>query len=138
MPQDSPEACTQRYAECVARGDLEGVGRIFEASARVLSDEGLLVTGREAICALHAEFVRRHPHIEVKLHRVISLGDDLSIVRSSWMFRDLLPSGEITPNSGVSLNVLRRQPDARWCIAFCEVHHAGASREGPPEGAPLD
>ncbi len=138
MPQHSPEACVQYYVECLARGDLEGVGRIFEAEARVMTDEGLLVTGREAIRALHAVFVGRHPKVEVKPQRVILVGDDLALLSSSWSFRDLLPSGEIAPNSGASLSVLRKQEDGRWCVAYCDVHHGHSSGGGPPEHIPLD
>lgn len=128
MQQDTPEIATRRFAACVGRGDLQGAGEIFEESATVISDEGVVVTGREAICGILAAFVASRPALDVRIDRVIHFADDLAVVYNQWLFRGLEPDGAVTPNAGASFTVLRRHPDGLWRLAFSDVDHGGLPR----------
>ena len=128
MHRDTPEACTQRFADCVGRGDLDGVAEIFEPSASILSDGGTVVRGSRTIRAAMAAFVESRPLLDVKLERVIDAGDDLSIVYNQWRFRGMEPEGEVALNVGTALTVLRRRADGPWRIVFSDVNYTGRTR----------
>jgi ketosteroid isomerase-like protein len=98
-----PEDVTRLVAERLNAGDAAGVAALYEPQAVLAYPADRPVTGREAIQAIYQQMAEAG----VKF----ALEAPLPIVR----FEDLaLTSTRSADNTGVRVQVLRRQPDGSW------------------------
>jgi ketosteroid isomerase-like protein len=98
-----PEEVTRLVAERLNAGDAAGVAALYEPQAVLAYPADRPVTGREAIQAVY----QRMAGAGVKF----ALETPLPTVR----FEDLaLTSTRSAGNTGVRVQVLRRQPDGSW------------------------
>jgi ketosteroid isomerase-like protein len=98
-----PEDVTRLVAERLNAGDAAGVAALYEQQAVLAYPADRPVTGREAIQAIYQSMVDAGLRFAVET--------PLPTVR----FEDLaLTSTRSADNTGVRVQVLRRQPDGSW------------------------
>ena len=98
-----PEDVTQLVTERLNAGDAAGVAALYEPQAVLAYPAGRPVTGRVAIQAIYQELADAGVKFAVEA--------PLPTVR----FEDLaLTSTRSADNTGVRIQVLRRQPDGSW------------------------
>ncbi len=98
-----PEDVTRLVSERLNAGEAEGVAALYEPDAVLAYPADRPVTGREAIQAIYQQMA----DAGVKF----ALETPLPTVR----FEDLeLTSTRSVDNTGVRVQVLRRQPDGSW------------------------
>jgi uncharacterized protein (TIGR02246 family) len=98
-----PEEVTRLVAERLNAGDAAGVAALYEPQAVLAYPAGRPVTGREAIQAIYQEMA----DVGVKF----AVETPLPTVR----FENLaLTSTRSADNTGIRVQVLRRQPDGSW------------------------
>lgn len=98
-----PKDVTRLVAERLNAGDAAGVAALYEPYAVLAYPADRLVTGREAIQAMYQQMVDAGVKFAIEA--------PLPTVR----FEDLaLTSTRSADNTGVRVQVLRRQPDGSW------------------------
>lgn len=98
-----PEDVTRLVAERVNAGDAAGAAALYEPDAVLAYPADRPTTGREAIEAIYQRLVDARANFGTET--------PLPTVR----FEDLaLTSTRSTDNTGVRVQVLRRQPDGSW------------------------
>jgi ketosteroid isomerase-like protein len=98
-----PEEVTRLVAERLNAGDAAGVAALYEPGAVLAYPADRPVTGREAIQGIYQQMVDAGARFAIEA--------PLPTVR----FEDLaLTSTRSADNTGVRVQVLRRQPDGSW------------------------
>ncbi|MGO8961293.1 MAG: YybH family protein [Streptosporangiaceae bacterium] len=98
-----PEDVTRLVAERLNAGDAAGVAALYEPDAVLAYPADRLVTGRDAIRAIYQQLADAGVKFAIEA--------PLPTVR----FEDLaLTSTRSADNTGVRVQVLRRQPDGSW------------------------
>ena len=98
-----PEDVTRLVAERLNAGDAAGVAALYEPEAVLAYPADRPVTGREAIQAIYQQIVDAGVRFAIE--------SPLPTVR----FEDLaLTSTRSADNTGLRVQVLRRQPDGSW------------------------
>jgi len=98
-----PEDVTRLVAERLNAGDAAGVAALYEPEAVLAYPADRPVTGREAIQAIYQQMVDAGVRFAIE--------SPLPTVR----FEDLaLTSTRSADNTGLRVQVLRRQPDGSW------------------------
>ena len=98
-----PEDVTRMIAERLNAGDAAGVAALYEPQAVLAYPAGRPVTGRQAIQAIYQQMADAGMKFAIET--------PLPTVR----FENLaLTSTRSADNTGVRVQVLRRQPDSSW------------------------
>jgi uncharacterized protein (TIGR02246 family) len=98
-----PEVVTRLVAERLNAGDAAGVAALYEPDAVLAYPPGQQTTGREAIKAVY----QRMADAGVKF--------GIEIPLPTVRFEELaLTSTRSADNTGIRVQVLRRQPDGSW------------------------
>src|SRR6266542_7004907 len=109
-----PEEVTRLVAERLNAGDAAGVAALYEPEAVLAYPADRPTTGREAIRAVYQQLVDAGV--------TFSIETPLPTVR----FEDLaLTSTRSADNTGVRVQVLRRQPDGSWLRIRSEERRVG-------------
>lgn len=107
------EAMTQAFN----KGDIDAVMRTYEPSAAVVAQPGVLVTGPTALRAMFANFVAVKAHFTFHGHEVLQAGD-LAVHFTPWHMTGVGPDGSVIASAGLSVAVLRRQPNGGWLMVI--------------------
>ena len=113
------EECQQlldHYVFCYRKGDAAGCASIYVLEAELYSPFGAPAIGRQAIEAMHKEWVEEIA--EDKEIIVLSAGGNDEL---GWCVARF---SEGTTGSGFSMNILARQPDGHWAITHCSLNEA--------------
>jgi ketosteroid isomerase-like protein len=102
-------------------GDVDGIMRTYEPGAVVVGAPGAPVTGFPALRAMFAGFIAAKAHFTFLGHEVIQ-ADDLALHLTPWRMAGVAPDGKAIEASGLSVAVLRRQPDGRWLMVIDDPH----------------
>ena len=101
-----PEDVTRLVAQRLNAGDAAGVAALYEPQAVLAYPAGRPVTGRQAIQAIYQQMADAGVKFAIET--------PLPTVR----FENLaLTSTRSADNTGVRVQVLRRQPDGSWLLA---------------------
>ena len=98
-----PEDVTQLLTERLNAGDAAGVAALYEPQAVLACPADRPVTGRVAIQAIYQQMVDVGVKFDIETPLPTVTFDDLA-----------LTSTRSTDNTGVRVQVLRRQPDGSW------------------------
>jgi uncharacterized protein (TIGR02246 family) len=99
------------------QGDLEGVLRTYEPLAVVVGQPGVPVQGEAHLRAMFADFIAAKAHFDFGGHEVTVAGD-LAVHLTSWKMSGVAPDGSPLAGAGLSIAVLRRQPDDTWLMVI--------------------
>jgi uncharacterized protein (TIGR02246 family) len=103
--------------EAFQRGDIPAILRTYEPGAVVLGAPGEPSSGAPALRALFAGFIALKPVFTYAGHEVVQ-AEDLALHIAPWQMTGTAPDGSQLQQRGLSLAVLRRQPDGRWLMVI--------------------
>lgn len=99
------------------KGDIDGIMRTYEPGAVVVGEPGTPITGTPALRAMFAGFIAAKAHFTFLGHEVIQ-AEDVALHLTPWRMAGVAPDGTAVEASGLSVAVLRRQPDGRWLMVI--------------------
>jgi len=99
------------------KGDIPAILRTYEHGAVVVGEPGKPLTGQAALRAMFAAFIAVKPEFTYSGHDVV-IADDLALHLSPWQMSGFAPDGTAVRHKGLSVAVLRRQPDGRWLMVI--------------------
>ncbi len=112
--QDICQALLDEYVSQYRAGNAVGCAAAYSTDAELYSPFGPPAIGRDAIAATHVEWVQENA--QSKQIEVLKAGHTGDLGWCVANFR------EDTSESGISLNVLARQPDGRWLITHTSLN----------------
>jgi len=107
----------QRMTAAFQEGDIEGVMSSYELGAVVVFEPGKPVSDPAALREAFAQWFAFQPRFTYAGHEVFATGD-LAVHIAPWTMQGTTPDGEPINASGLSVAVLRRQPDGRWLLVI--------------------
>jgi ketosteroid isomerase-like protein len=99
------------------QGDIDGIMQTYEPGAVVVGEPGTPVSGTPALRAMFAGFIAAKAHFTFLGHEVFQ-ADDVALHLTPWRMAGVAPDGTAIVASGLSVAVLRRQPDGRWLMVI--------------------
>ena len=98
-------------------GDIDGIMRTYEPGAVVVGEPGTPLSGTPALRAMFAGFIAAKAHFTFLGHEVIQAAD-IALHLTPWRMAGVAPDGTAVAASGLSVAVLRRQPDDTWLMVI--------------------
>jgi len=111
----SPTEVIERFAELMARGELEGALALYEEDAAFVPEPGRVLQGKEAIRTALERFVALRPTMTGTIEKVVTAGDT-ALVINDWSLSGTDPDGNPVDMAAKSADVLRRRADGTWGI----------------------
>lgn len=111
------------------RGDIAGILHTYEPGAVVVGEPGAPISGTPALEAMFSRFIAAQARFTFTGHEVIHAGD-LALHLAPWRMSGLAPDGSPLEASGLSVAVLRRQPDGRWLMVI-DQPYGDSLQSGP-------
>jgi len=97
------------------RGDIPAILRTYEPGAVVVGAPGKPLSGEPALRALFGDFIALKPVFTYAGHEVVRAGE-LALHLAPWQMTGTAPDGSQLQQRGLSVALLRRQPDGRWLM----------------------
>ena len=104
------------FAARLATGDVDGLLALYEPEAVFEPALGSVLRGVEQIRPALAELAALHPTIEYAGEPDCVVVDGIAMVANTWTLTARLPDGGTLRQTGLSADVLRRQPDGSWRV----------------------
>jgi uncharacterized protein (TIGR02246 family) len=117
MLAKTPEDTDRLFAEALNAGRIDDLVALYEPQATLMPSPGRLVTGSAAIREALAQFVAARPRMSLT-PRVVAQSGDLAVVTAKWDLTMTGPDGKPASMTGKSIEVVRRQSDARWLFVI--------------------
>lgn len=119
MTQEQNEVLSTILAmtEFFHKKDIAGVMSSYEANAVIVFEPGKPVSDRAAVIAGFNGFFALNPKFTYSGHEVFVNGD-LAMHFAPWTMTGKTPDGKEVGQAGLSVVVLRKQPDGKWLMVF--------------------
>jgi uncharacterized protein (TIGR02246 family) len=111
------QAAVDAMTAAFAAHDVDGIMAAYEPAAVVVGEPGRPVAGDAALRALFAGFIAVDPRFTFFAHEIVQAGD-LAVHLNTWRLDGRAPDGTPVEQHGLSVAVLRRQPDGRWLLVI--------------------
>jgi uncharacterized protein (TIGR02246 family) len=98
-------------------GNVDGVLATYEPGAVVVGEPGNPASGTPQLRALFERFVAINPKFEFVRHEIVQ-ADDIALHLNTWKMTGTAPDGSPIQDGGLSVVVLRRQPDGKWLMVI--------------------
>jgi uncharacterized protein (TIGR02246 family) len=131
---DAIVSTIQSMTDAVQSGDIPAILRAYEPAGVVVGEPGKPVSGQAALAAMFAAFIAVKPAFTYAGHDVVVAGD-LALHLAPWTMKGVAPDGTLVRQTGLSVAVLRRQPDGRWLMVIDHPHGDALLKEGAPAPA---
>jgi uncharacterized protein (TIGR02246 family) len=119
MPVFHPREIHTLFVEAFNRADVKALIELYEPGA-ILVVGSEIVKGRDSIRVAYQDILSGGGRMELEARTVLESGDGLAMLHASWtIHRD----GQT--RSGLSTEVVRRQPDGRWLFVLDEPRTPG-------------
>jgi uncharacterized protein (TIGR02246 family) len=109
----TPEQVLEAVVEGINTGDFDLLLSLYESGAAFATQPGTLSHGLGGICEALERFVALNGKLDLKVNRVLEVGD-LALVVGEWSFAGTGPEGEPIKLAARNADVLRRQRDGSW------------------------
>jgi uncharacterized protein (TIGR02246 family) len=113
----NPIDTVNQLIEARSRGDIEAAAGYYEPEATIIAMPGTVVSGMNAIRAVLTRFASLKGDFQRGKHQIIESGD-LAFYYSDWSMHMMDQTGKPIQMNGRTADVLRRQEDGNWLIAF--------------------
>lgn len=118
MNQESQILATiEEMTSSFNRGEIDRVMATYERGAVVMGEPNVAVSGDAALREMFAGFVAAQAQFSFGGHEVVQAGD-LALHLTPWKMQGAGPDGSPMAASGLSVAVLRKQPDGRWLMVI--------------------
>lgn len=101
--------------------DIAGVMASYETEATVVFEPGSPISDSAQLEQMFAGMAAVNPVFDYAGHEVIVNGD-IAIHIAPWSMNGKTPDGQELAQSGLSIAVLRRQPDGSWKMVIDNPH----------------
>ena len=99
------------FLEAFNAGNIDSLVALYEPNA-VLVVKGQPVKGLPAIRAAYESILARRSRMTLKTHSVVMFDETLAVLHGDWTVEAATVEGGT--RSGLSTEVVRRQPDGSW------------------------
>ncbi|MEO3416976.1 DUF4440 domain-containing protein [Roseovarius sp. CAU 1744] len=100
-----------------AQADIDKVMSTYEPNAVIMFEPGVGLSDEEAIRQGFTEFASLNPSFTYGEHQVVVAGD-VGLHISPWKMNGTTPDGNPMELGGLSVAVLRKQPDGKWLMVI--------------------
>lgn len=123
MTQDEKDvlALVQTMTRSFEEGDLDTVMKTYEDNQTIMFQPGEAVSDGAAARQIFEQFAAVSPKFSYSGHEVIVEGD-LAVHIAPWQMNGRDPEGNPVTGGGLSIAVLRRQPDGSWKMVIDNPH----------------
>lgn len=97
--------------------NIDGIMATYEPGAVVVGQPGSPTSGTPALRDLFRQFIALDPRFTFTDQEVIQAGD-IALHFNTWKMTGKAPDGSAVEQGGLSVVVLRRQPDGRWLMVI--------------------
>jgi uncharacterized protein (TIGR02246 family) len=112
MQGDDPASIHSRFQEAFNAGDIDSLVALYEPNA-VLVVNGQSLVGHASIRAAYEGFLARRGRMTLKTRFVVRFEETLAVLHGDWVLEGR-GTQEGGSNRGLSIEVVRRQPDGSW------------------------
>lgn len=102
-------------------GDLDTVMQTYEADQTIMFEPGKPVSDAKGARMAFEQFLTVSPKFSYSGHEVIVEGD-IAVHIAPWQMTGTGPDGKPVEAAGLSIAVLRRQPDESWKMVIDNPH----------------
>jgi ketosteroid isomerase-like protein len=113
----NPIDTVNQLIEARSRGDIDAAAAFYEPEATIIAMPGTIVSGMNAIRAVLTRFASLKGNFHRGKHQLIEAGN-LAFYYSDWSMDLIDQTGKAIQMNGRTADVLRRQEDGSWLIAF--------------------
>ncbi|MFN0192034.1 MAG: YybH family protein [Aestuariivirga sp.] len=117
MNQSQIQSTIDANAAAVSAQDIEGVLATYEPGAVLVGQPGKPAMGTPALREAFKYFLALEPKIAITNQEVHQAGD-IALHSYTWKMSGKAPDGTAVEQSGLSVIVLRKQPDGRWLMVI--------------------
>jgi uncharacterized protein (TIGR02246 family) len=117
MDTNQPLSTVLAMTAAFQKGDISTVLRAYEPGAVVVGEPGQPLQGEAALREMFAAFMSVQPKFIYAGHDVVQAGD-VALHIAPWQMSGVDPAGRPVQAHGLSVAVLRRQPDGRWLMVI--------------------
>lgn len=111
------QSTIDRNNSAVSARDIEGILATYEPNAVLVGQPGKPTMGTPAIRESFKQFLALDPKIAITSHDVIQAGD-IALHSYTWKMSGKAPDGASVEQGGLSVVVLRKQPNGRWLMVI--------------------
>ncbi len=104
----------ERMTTDLRHGNVDAVMTAYEPGAAIAFQPGTSVSDAAAARAAFAELAALNPDFSYDAGHEVIVAGDLAIHFAPWNLMATAPNGEAITDTGLSVAVLRRQPDGAW------------------------
>jgi ketosteroid isomerase-like protein len=101
----------------VAAGNIDAILATYEASAAMMAQPGMTVTGTPGLREAFKQFTALNPKITVVSQNLVQTGD-IALHTYTWNMSGKTPDGHPIEQSGFSIIVLRKQAGGTWLMVI--------------------
>lgn len=120
-PEHAVQSTIERMTASLARGDLGQVMTTYEPSATIMFEPGTPISNPEAQRERFAAMLALEPRFNFGHHEIFVAGD-IALHLMPWAMEGKAPDGSAVEQGGLSVAVLRRQPDGEWLMVIDDPH----------------
>lgn len=119
MSAQTPEDAHLLWTQFLLAGDLEGQVSLYEPDALMVEvpQPGPIVRGHAAIREGLSKLLALEPKFELNIQNTLKC-DDIAILYSRWIMTGTDPDGNDVSMTGLTSDVVRRQPDGSWLFVI--------------------
>jgi ketosteroid isomerase-like protein len=110
-------ATIEQMTTAFESADLERVMSAYEPGAVVVFEPGRPVSDPAILRATFSQWFALTPRFEYSGHEVF-VSADIALHIAPWRMEGTAPDGSAIEQTGLSVAVLRRQPDGRWRLVI--------------------
>ena len=125
IDRSTPEGAARYFQHCIREGDVEGALSCFDAQAVYIPSPGAKLEGTAEIRKGLEMLCGMNPDLQAQRCLGIEVGDLASWV-DEWSLRGTLPDGTVLTLTGVSSDILKRQPNGHWAYLVDNPYGAAA------------
>lgn len=113
MPAQTPQDVPRLIIEALNAQDLEAALSLYEDNAILVPEPGVSATGLDEIREALADLLAMKPTGTIKT-KTADITGDIALMHSPWTQVGTDEDGGIVSFSGITAEVVRRQPDGTW------------------------
>jgi len=101
--------------------DIEGIMASYEQNATIMFEPGKPTSDPTVLREMFNRAFTLNPKFEYSGHEVF-ISDDIAVHYAPWTMTGKTPDGTSIEQSGLSVAVLRRQPNGKWLMVIDNPH----------------
>jgi uncharacterized protein (TIGR02246 family) len=130
MTARTPHEVHELWLQAINDGDIDALMALYEPEATVVFGPDSIASGVSGIREGIEQLLALRPRAELTVAQVLTAGD-LALLLSPWTMTGTGPDGASISLSGVTSDVVRRQPDGTWRFIIDNPTGSGLVGEPP-------